>query len=82
MPMPPGTVRNAAKDTPERLTLHRGQIRTAGILCPAMALFLTFRRTDMAVNKPISDNARKGAVREHPQLDTEINSGMPGRRTP
>jgi hypothetical protein len=50
--------------------------------CVLQCLFLTFRRTDMAVNKPISDNARKGAVREHPQLDTEINSGMPGRRTP
>jgi hypothetical protein len=28
--------------------------------------------TAMAVNKPVGDNARKGAVRKRPQLETKI----------
>ena len=30
------------------------------------------RSTAMAVNKPVGDNARKGAVRKRPQLETKI----------
>ena len=29
----------------------------------------------MAVNKPVGDNARKGAVRKRPQLKTKIRDG-------
>ena len=44
----------------------------AGTFCPATDFFLTFRRQIRAVNKPIGENARKGAVRERSQLETKI----------
>jgi hypothetical protein len=48
--------------------------RVLGTFSVTQPLFATVFPGDtaMAVNKPVGDNARKGAVRKRPQLETKI----------